>query len=91
LANDLQADILRCPACVALSPDLSPDEAAYWTHVAHQAATDPGQLELVDDRWLVCRDCGRRYPIRGGPGATARIPVLLIDRADQNRAERPGR
>ena len=33
---------------------------------------DPGQLELIDDQWLVCRDCGRKYPIR------QRIPVLTI-------------
>jgi uncharacterized protein YbaR (Trm112 family) len=76
LANDRQLDILRCPACVNLTPEPS---------------ADPGQLELVDDRWLVCRDCGRRYPIRGGPGAAVRIPVLLIDQGNQNRAGRAGR
>ncbi|TMC60606.1 MAG: hypothetical protein E6J26_01490 [Chloroflexi bacterium] len=23
-----------------------------------------GMLDLVKDTWLVCRDCGRKYPIR---------------------------
>ena len=32
-----------------------------------------GLLDLVKDSWLVCRDCGRKYPI------VEDIPVMLID------------
>jgi uncharacterized protein len=32
-----------------------------------------GLLDLVKDTWLVCRDCGRKYPI------VEDIPVMLID------------
>jgi len=32
-----------------------------------------GMLDLVRDSWLVCRECGRKYPIRGD------IPVMLIE------------
>jgi uncharacterized protein YbaR (Trm112 family) len=32
-----------------------------------------GLLDLVQDCWLVCRDCGRKYPI------VEDIPVMLID------------
>ncbi len=32
-----------------------------------------GLLELVRETWLVCRDCGRKYPI------VEDIPVMLID------------
>ena len=32
-----------------------------------------GLLDLVHDAWLVCRDCGRKYPIVDD------IPVMLID------------
>ena len=24
-----------------------------------------GELELVKDAWLICEDCGRKYPHRG--------------------------
>ena len=41
---------------------------------------DPGQLDLVAERWLVCQDCGRKYPIRD------RIPVMLIEEGDKYRA-----
>jgi uncharacterized protein YbaR (Trm112 family) len=41
---------------------------------------DRGELdELEQERVLVCRTCGYRYPIRDG------IPVMLID-----EAEKPG-
>ncbi len=36
-----------------------------------------GLLDLVKDSWLVCRDCGRKYPIRDD------IPVMLIDEGDK--------
>ena len=59
-------DILRCPACVS-APQ------------APCAGADPGQLELWADSWLVCQDCGRKYPIRN------RVPVLLIQEGDKHR------
>lgn len=34
---------------------------------------DKGQLTLVKETWLVCADCGRKYPIVDD------IPVMLID------------
>jgi uncharacterized protein len=36
-----------------------------------------GLLDLVKDTWLVCRDCGRKYPI------IEDIPVMLIDEGDK--------
>jgi len=36
-----------------------------------------GLLDLVKGSWLVCRDCGRKYPIRQD------IPVMLIDEGDK--------
>ncbi len=36
-----------------------------------------GMLDLVRNTWLVCRDCGRKYPIRDD------IPVMLIDEGDK--------
>jgi hypothetical protein len=36
-----------------------------------------GLLDLVKDTWLVCRDCGRKYPIRDD------IPVMLIEEGDK--------
>lgn len=36
-----------------------------------------GLLDTVKDAWLVCRDCGRKYPIRDD------IPVMLIDEGDK--------
>ncbi len=36
-----------------------------------------GLLDLVRDSWLVCRDCGRKYPI------VEDIPVMLIDEGDK--------
>ncbi len=36
-----------------------------------------GELELVKGQWLVCRDCGRKYPIRDD------IPVMLIEEGDK--------
>ena len=32
-----------------------------------------GLLDLYKETWLICRDCGRKYPIRQD------IPVMLID------------
>ena len=36
-----------------------------------------GLLDLVRESWLVCRDCGRKYPIVDD------IPVMLIDEGDK--------
>lgn len=36
-----------------------------------------GLLDLVKDTWLVCRDCGRKYPI------VEDIPVMLVDEGDK--------
>jgi uncharacterized protein YbaR (Trm112 family) len=36
-----------------------------------------GLLDMVKDTWLVCRDCGRKYPI------VEDIPVMLIDEGDK--------
>ncbi len=36
-----------------------------------------GLLDLVRETWLVCRDCGRKYPI------SEDIPVMLIDEGDK--------
>lgn len=36
-----------------------------------------GLLTLTHDCWLVCQDCGRKYPIVDD------IPVMLIDEGDK--------
>jgi uncharacterized protein len=36
-----------------------------------------GLLDLIQDSWLVCQDCGRKYPI------VEEIPVMLIDEGDK--------
>jgi uncharacterized protein YbaR (Trm112 family) len=36
-----------------------------------------GLLDMVKESWLVCRDCGRKYPI------VEDIPVMLIDEGDK--------
>ena len=54
-------NILRCPYCVSGETRRTDKE-------------DPGVLNLVrDNNWLVCLDCGRKYPIRD------EIPVMLIE------------
>lgn len=32
-----------------------------------------GLLDVVHETWLVCRECGRKYPIRDD------IPVMLVE------------
>jgi uncharacterized protein YbaR (Trm112 family) len=39
----------------------------------HCVRDTPGLLTLHRDTWLICQDCGRKYPIRDD------IPVMLID------------
>ena len=36
-----------------------------------------GLLEFYKESWLICQDCGRKYPIRED------IPVMLIDEGDK--------
>jgi len=36
-----------------------------------------GLLNLTRESWLVCQDCGRKYPI------VEDIPVMLIDEGDK--------
>lgn len=36
-----------------------------------------GLLKLYKDSWLICQDCGRKYPI------VDEIPVMLIDEGDK--------
>lgn len=60
-AGNVQQDLLaalRCPICLG--------------EHAREGILDPGQLKLVDDRWLVCQYpyCGRKYPVVEG------LPVL---------------
>ena len=39
--------------------------------------TREGTLEYFREAWLVCQECGRKYPIRDD------IPVMLIDEGDK--------
>lgn len=36
-----------------------------------------GLLDFYQQTWLICQDCGRKYPIRDD------IPVMLIDEGDK--------
>jgi uncharacterized protein len=58
-------EILRCPYCVS-------------GETRRKDKEDPGVLDLVrQESWLVCQDCGRKYPIR------EEIPVMLIETGDK--------
>ncbi len=39
-----------------------------------------GLLDFINGMWLVCRDCGRKYPIKND------IPIMLIEEGDKHRA-----
>jgi uncharacterized protein len=39
-----------------------------------------GLLTLTHDTWLICQDCGRKYPIVDD------IPVMLIEEGDKWQA-----
>lgn len=41
------------------------------------AREQKGKLQLVKESWLVCSDCGRKYPIVDD------IPIMLIDEGDK--------
>lgn len=36
-----------------------------------------GTLDYYQESWLICQECGRKYPIRED------IPVMLIDEGDK--------
>ena len=36
-------------------------------------------VEPVRESWLLCRECGRKYPIKDG------IPVMLIEEGDKHK------
>jgi uncharacterized protein YbaR (Trm112 family) len=36
-----------------------------------------GLLEFYKETWLICQDCGRKYPVKQD------IPVMLIDEGDK--------
>ena len=38
---------------------------------------DKGDLTLVADCWLICSNCGRKFPILDD------IPIMLIDEGDK--------
>ncbi len=59
-------EMLRCPACVQGNP-AKPAKAGQLTPVA-------------GGQWLVCQDCGRKYPI------IQDIPVMLIEVGTQWQA-----
>ncbi len=41
-----------------------------------------GLLDFYKETWLICRDCGRKYPI------VEDIPVMLIDEGDKWQASK---
>ena len=67
------------PASESEDPPLPLLEILRCPACAPKEGVDPGQLELIDGKWLVCHDCGRKYPIR------KRIPVLTIKEGDKYR------
>lgn len=42
---------------------------------------DKQPVELQGDDFLICRSCGRRYPIEDG------IPIMLIEEGDKHKDE----
>ena len=42
--------------------------------------TCKGRVELQEE-WIVCQDCGLRYPIRDG------IPIMLVEEAQQAKPD----
>ncbi len=50
--------------------------------LACPACDDRPPVYLLEDKWLICFQCGRRYPIYDG------IPVMLVEEGDKFRDER---
>jgi uncharacterized protein YbaR (Trm112 family) len=42
-----------------------------------------GLLDFYKETWLICQDCGRKYPVKQD------IPVMLIDEGDKWVATAP--
>ena len=38
-------------------------------------------VELVEDEWIACTKCKKRYPIRDG------IPIMLVEEAEEGKAD----
>jgi len=38
-------------------------------------------VELVEDKWIACTKCKKRYPIRDG------IPIMLVEEAEEGKAD----
>ena len=55
--------ILRCPDCV--------------NNESRNIDNDLGKLEIALGCWLICKYCGRKYPIRD------EIPTMLIEEGDK--------
>jgi len=55
---------------MAVSPDLL---AILRCPACVREVPDGGLLDLTREVWLICRTCGRKYPIRDD------IPVMLIE------------
>jgi uncharacterized protein YbaR (Trm112 family) len=36
-----------------------------------------GLLDFINETWLVCRDCARKYPVKND------IPIMLIEEGDK--------
>ncbi|MBN1261260.1 MAG: hypothetical protein JXB35_11345 [Anaerolineae bacterium] len=61
MVDEKLLEILRCPHCVSGETRRTDKE-------------DPGLLDRVREGvWLICQDCGRKYPIRED------IPIMLIE------------
>jgi len=55
---------------MSISPDLL---AKLRCPVCVQESDEQSRLQLVNEVWLVCQHCNRKYPIRDD------IPIMLID------------
>lgn len=38
-----------------------------------------GLLDFINETWLVCRECARKYPVKND------IPIMLIEEGDKYR------
>ncbi len=61
-------EILRCPADVRNGPN------AGMLDVLDKQGKPAGPDTVA---WLVCRDCGRKYPVKND------IPIMLIEEGDK--------